>query len=156
MKRNLLFLIVISLLLTLSACSKESVTLPDISDYNSEAFIPATSDSTADSSDIDPSDGFSVKDRKYTYENTGVVLLNVKNNTKKNYTVTIHGTYLDENGDVIGRKRKPMRALPPVGKTTSCFGRSLCLISSPIKWNFRNIPANVLRQRWIFNGFRER
>ncbi len=104
MKRNLLFLIVISLLLTLSACSKESVPLPDISDYNSEAFIPATSDSTADSSDIDPSDGFSVKDRKYTYENTGVVLLNVKNNTKKNYTVTIHGTYLDENGDVIGEE----------------------------------------------------
>ncbi len=106
MKRSLLFVIVISILLTLclSSCSEETEPLPDISDYNSEAFIPATSDSTADSSDIDPSDGFSVKDRKYTYENTGVVLLNVKNNTKKNYTVTIHGTYLDENGDVIGEE----------------------------------------------------
>ncbi len=127
MKRNLLFTIVISLLLTLclSACSEESAPLPDISDYNSEAFIPIVPSSSEASEDLDESkdseesaqsaqppqtpisaDGFSMKERKYTYLDAGVVLLNVENKTQKNYNVTIHGTYLDENGAVIGEETK--------------------------------------------------
>ncbi len=102
MKRNLLFLIVISLLLTLCACSGETAPLSDISDYSAEASIPAASDT----SDIDPADGFSVKESKYTYLDTGVVLLNVENKTQKNYNVTIHGTYLDEDGNAIKEETK--------------------------------------------------
>ncbi len=127
MKQNLLFIIVISILLTLclSACSEETAPLPDISDYNSEAFIPITPSAPEASEDSNESegseesaqssqppqtpisaDGFSVKERKYTYLDTGVVLLNVENKTQKNYNLTIRGTYLDENGAVIGEETK--------------------------------------------------
>lgn len=45
--------------------------------------------------------GLIVKDKKYDYKDKNVVILNVKNQTDKNYSVTVKGTYLDKNGNVL-------------------------------------------------------
>lgn len=44
---------------------------------------------------------FIVKSKKYAFEGTNFVLLNVKNETAKNYSVTVTGTYLDKDGKVL-------------------------------------------------------
>ena len=44
---------------------------------------------------------FVVKDKKYTFEGNDLVIVNVENKTNKNYSVTITGTYLDKNGNVL-------------------------------------------------------
>ena len=44
---------------------------------------------------------FVVKDKKYTFEGNDLVIVNVENQTNKNYSVTITGTYLDKNGNVL-------------------------------------------------------
>ena len=50
----------------------------------------------------DPLSGeFVVKDKKYTFEGNDLVIVNVENKTNKNYSVTITGTYLDKDGNVL-------------------------------------------------------
>ena len=44
---------------------------------------------------------FVVKDKKYTFEGNDLVIVNVENQTNKIYSVTITGTYLDKNGNVL-------------------------------------------------------
>ena len=82
-----------------SGCSKEVLPLPEISDYDSEAVFPVGDESQ--STDAAPSGNFVVRDRKYTYEENDLALLYVENQTNQNYTLTINGAYLDENGEVL-------------------------------------------------------
>lgn len=89
-----------------------SYTMDDLDDYDNESlFIPPTETSDNASTDVnedtsDPgkteqADGFMIKDKKYSYEGTDLVILDVKNQTDKNYTLTINGSYLDKDGNVI-------------------------------------------------------
>ena len=95
-----------------SADINTSYTMDDLDDYDNESlFIPPTETSDNASTDVnedtsDPgkteqADGFMIKDKKYSYEGTDLVILDVKNQTDKNYTLTINGSYLDKDGNVI-------------------------------------------------------
>lgn len=106
MKRFLCLVTALLMLLLISGCSKETQSLPELSDYNSEAFFPVGDNSQATvsggtSENTTNSSGFVVRDKKYTYEGYDLVILNVENQTEQNYSITINGAYLDENGDVL-------------------------------------------------------
>lgn len=109
MKRFLsIFLFVALTAATLSACgedvgvSQEDPSFPSadpIESFDSESvYFP---DESADSEK-----SFSVKDIKYTYEGNDLVILEVKNTTDVNYSVTVTGQYLDENGAVLKTETK--------------------------------------------------
>ena len=125
MKRITALIIVLSLSL-LCACemnnnageNEESsgYTKDDLGSYDNESlFIPPaeTSGSTTPEASTDvnedisapdntePTGGFMIKDKKYSYEGTDLVILDVENQTDKNYTITINGSYLDKDGNVI-------------------------------------------------------
>lgn len=130
------FLLMAALLLaTLCGCSEEGNEAGALSDYDSEAFIPvgtpngdAASNGTVSgetASGGNPSSGqsnggeagtvsgegvqnggFVVKDKKYDYEGNNLMILNVENQTDKNYKVTIKGQYLDESGAVLKEESK--------------------------------------------------
>ena len=107
MKRITALIIVLSLSL-LCACeisnnageNEESsgYTKDDLENYDNESlFIPPTETSDNASTEVnedasDPdnteqADGFMIKDKKYSYEGTDLVILDVDNQTDKNYTI---------------------------------------------------------------------
>lgn len=78
----------------------------NVSVYEPEDESESTSGKAEDSSeeiqDEEPhANGFVVMDKKYTYKDTNVVIINVENQTDKNYAITITGTYLDKDGNVL-------------------------------------------------------
>lgn len=73
---------------------------------NESVFVPEGNTSTAVSAEnsqeeVSTSEGFLIKDKKYTFESTHVVIVSAKNQTKENYVLTINGTYYDANGNVL-------------------------------------------------------
>lgn len=106
MKRFLCLVTALLMLLLISGCSKETQPLADITDYNSETVFPVgdnnqSMENSGKSENMTNNSGFVVRDRKYTYEGYDVVILNVENQTEQNYSITINGAYLDENGAVL-------------------------------------------------------
>lgn len=86
-----------------TAVSEESSN-SEVSDITStESSKPDENSSTSDESQDEKPNvgGFLVMDKKYTYKDKNVVIVNVENQTNKNYTVTINGKYLDKNGNVL-------------------------------------------------------
>ena len=70
-----------------------------ISTYDNETVISIDSPTT---DEVSAENGnFIVKDKKYSFEGTDLILLNLKNETSKNYSVTVTGTYLDKDGKVL-------------------------------------------------------
>lgn len=121
-----LFLIVATALTSLAGCS-ENEENSDLNIYseasydNESRFVPeeeskegsdsesnvseeenSRSENSVSSENNTPLSGeFVVKDKKYTFEGNDLVIVNVENQTNKNYSVTITGTYLDKNGNVL-------------------------------------------------------
>ena len=50
--------------------------------------------------------GIVARERKYTYLETDLMILQVENSTDKAYAVTISGTFYDENGEELGTASK--------------------------------------------------
>lgn len=124
MKKTLALIIAALICLTaLCGCSgsSDNVGTPSAQlPYDEESyFIPGETskptespDESGEGSAVIPSDdskpseigqpgGFAVKLAKYAYEGNNVAILNVTNETEKNYSITVHGSYLDENGNVL-------------------------------------------------------
>ena len=73
---------------------------------NESVFLPEGNisyDASIDDSqeEVSTSEGFLIKDKKYTFESTHVVIVSAKNQTKENYVLTINGIYYDANGNVL-------------------------------------------------------
>ena len=115
MKKFLVMLLVFVTLLTmLAGCSDEGET-SDLNIYseasydNESRFVPEEeSKEGAESQSNVSGEGntslsgeFIVKDKKYTFEGNDLVIVSVENQTNKNYSVTITGTYLDKDGNVL-------------------------------------------------------
>lgn len=125
MKKYLLLFLVFAInLLILSGCKTDENNYSEISytditqvidEYDSESRIVIdtenndnSSENTGDYSEahgsenvsdiVNENGSFIVKDKKYTYKGKDLVILNVENQTSKNYTVTITGYYYDGNG----------------------------------------------------------
>ena len=97
MKKTLLILLTLFFVAAFAGCDKENNEFVIQSDYsissydNESIFLPNN----------EQSNGFSTNDKKYTYEDNNLVILQIENQTKENYSITINGRYLDENGNVL-------------------------------------------------------
>lgn len=71
-----------------------------IESYDNESvYVPELS--TDGDSSQSPSGNFVVKDKKYTYEGNDLVVLNIENKTEVNYVISVTGTCLDADGNVL-------------------------------------------------------
>ncbi|MBQ3002582.1 MAG: hypothetical protein IJD82_02505 [Clostridia bacterium] len=121
MKKFLTCIIILAAALTaLSGCAEKEDELNIYSEAsydNVSKFVPSTepdeetstehtesTENTSEESVVEnaPLSGeFVVKDKKYTFEGNDLVLVSVENQTNKNYSVTITGTYLDKDGKTL-------------------------------------------------------
>lgn len=106
MKKYLSVLLLISLLLV-SMVSCNNVETPqnnpsDTTATNSDS-TPVFTDSIKDYDMVDDSstEGFIIKAKKYKYEDNNVLLLNVKNTTKTNYSVSVSVDFCDSTGNTV-------------------------------------------------------
>lgn len=87
-----------------------------ISNFESQThFQPGTSGDESASGDTsrEPVSGeFVVSEKKYDYNGANLELLYVENQTNRHYNVTIHGTYLDENGETIEEETQTFEGFP--------------------------------------------
>ena len=106
MKKHLSILLLISLLLV-STVSCNNIETPqnnpsDTTATNSDS-TPVFTDPIKDYDTVDDlsTEGFVIKSKKYDYEDNNVVIMNVENQSKNNYTVTVDMTYYDDAGNEI-------------------------------------------------------
>lgn len=102
-------LILVIALAVFSGCAKEEQNpAGTISDFDSQTHLqPGTSgDESGEKS------GFVVSEKKYDYKSANLMLLNIENQTDKNYNVTIKGKYLNENGEIIKEEAQTFKAFP--------------------------------------------
>ena len=106
MKKAICLLVAASLCLAFLVSCRETETKHEISDYDSVSRITAeendVSGNRTDEVSQAPAEGeIVVKDKKYVFEGTDLVILEVDNKTNRDYSITINGTYLDENGKTL-------------------------------------------------------
>ena len=85
-----------------AGCKDDDTNLYTEASYDSVSeFVPdgVSREETENSNSL--TGEFVVKEKKYVYKGNDLVVLNVENNTNKNYVVTITGTYLDAKGKVL-------------------------------------------------------
>ena len=113
------FLIAATALTVFAGCSEEGESsdwnLYSEASYDNESkFVPDeeskednTSENTENSEQSNPLSGeFVVKDKKYSFEGNDLVIISVDNQTNKNYSVTITGTYLDKEGKTLKAEKQ--------------------------------------------------
>lgn len=61
----------------------------------------------------DSEGGIVVRERKYTYNETDLMLLQVENTTDRAYSVTVLGIFYDEAGEVLGAESKTFEDFAP-------------------------------------------
>lgn len=90
MKKLICILIAIIMCVSVLGCNEEPIEIIShddvITDYDNE---------------FTDSNGFLLKEKKYTFKGANVLIINAQNNTDKNYSVTVEGEYLDSNGNVL-------------------------------------------------------
>ena len=108
MKRGLTVVLLLAVVLTAFAGCSEEGESSDLNIYseasydNESKFVPSEESKGNESSDEEAFTGeFVVKDKKYTFEGNNLVIVSVENQTNKNYSVTVTGTYLDKDGNVL-------------------------------------------------------
>ena len=122
MKKAICLLIAASLCLVFLISCGETETKHEISDYDSVSRITAeendASGNRTDEVSQAPAEGeIVIKDKKYVFEGTDLVILEVDNKTNRDYSITINGTYLDENGKTVGE----LNALNTIGSIIGTF-----------------------------------
>ena len=100
MKKSLSVILLISLmLLTLIGCNNTDTPADDTT---APTFVDAIEE--YDKIDETSTEGFTVKAKKYDYEENNIVLLSVENHSKNNYTVTVDMAYYDAGGNEITKE----------------------------------------------------
>ena len=97
MKKFISVILMISfILLTLIGCNNTDTPADDTT---APTFVDVIKD--YDKIDDSSTEGFTVKAKKYDYEENNIVLLSVENQTESNYTVTVDMIYYDDGGNEI-------------------------------------------------------
>ena len=107
MKTKILCLFLsILFVLTLAACGDTPAdTTPSGSDSTPGSNIPA-SNYYRITGDTKMEQGFQLTGKKYTYKNKDCLLVDVENQTDKNYTVSLRVHYFDEEGNEIKSQKQ--------------------------------------------------
>ena len=107
MKRGLTVVLLLAVVLTAFAGCSEEGESSDLNIYseasydNESKFVPNEESKGGEVSEEALTGEFVVKDKKYTFEGNDLVIVSVENQTNKNYSVTVEGTYLDKDGNVL-------------------------------------------------------
>lgn len=78
---------------------------------NVSVYQPTDNESENQAEDVSsaPLTGeFTVKDKVYDFRGNNIAIVSVKNGTNKDYSVTIKGSFLDENGNVLKTETKTL------------------------------------------------
>ena len=97
-----ILLAVIFCTVILSSCNTNNGAEYSIESFDEESRISVGNESQDEKVNGD----FLVKEKKYTFEDNNLVILDVTNETDKNYSVTIKGTYFDESAKEIKSETK--------------------------------------------------
>ena len=102
-KKILAFVLIIPLTISLLVgCSGEQEKAGTISDFESRTHIGVSTPDESEDTSREPLTGdFVISEKKYDYNGANLELLYIENQTNRHYDITIHGTYLDENGETI-------------------------------------------------------
>ena len=107
-KKVLSVVLLLAVVLTAFAGCNEEGESSDLNIYseasydNESKFIPGEESKAGEVSDEEVLTGeFVVKDKKYTFEGNDLAIVSVENQTNKNYSVTVTGTYLDKDGNAL-------------------------------------------------------
>lgn len=115
MKKAIPILTVLLLCLTfLCGCSGAD---PSVTVENTIPSYDKTEEVTAVSGD----GSFLVKSKKYTYEDTDLVILTVKSQNDKTLSVTVNAFYIDDEGDEVGSDSRVFETLPKGYETHFIF-----------------------------------
>lgn len=140
MKKILVLFLAITMLLTVfTACGKKEPmeSAGEVSDLSEEKHFgisdilqngdtseEQSGDETSSEESLNPSESitsqnpgtfsgeFIVSEKKYTYKNENLMLLQVKNDTDTHYDLTINGKYLDADGNTIKEESQTYHAFP--------------------------------------------
>lgn len=113
------FMFIVAIIAVLFAACEKPADAGEISKYDSESHIAVSGNESGTSSGGDA--GFIVRDRKYDYEGNNLVVLNVENQTNKNYSITINGQYLDGNGNILKEESKTFEGVAAGWKNNFFF-----------------------------------
>lgn len=91
----------------LCGCNDDYYEMP--SDLSAAGDIISEFD-TSDNITIDGSQ-FEIKEKKYSYNEQDVIILNIKNGSSKNYNISIDGSYIDESGKTIKSETKTLNGI---------------------------------------------
>lgn len=106
MKKTLLFGLIVSILFVfLCGCEKESTDYV-ISEYDHESVIEINNSNSSNETETEINNTYIVQEKKFVYNGTELIILNVKNDTSQDHSVTITGVYLDENGKELKKETK--------------------------------------------------
>lgn len=103
MKKTLLYLLtLVCCIAMLDSCSEESSEYT-ISEFDNESKIVLGENpgDTESGTKTQVTGELTVKEKKYTFEGTDLMLLEITNETDKNCSVTVNGSYLDKDGNVL-------------------------------------------------------
>ena len=90
-------------------------------DYSGETSESASSEEPHESSDNESfgdvtseeephsAGGIVIKQKKYDYNGHHIIIMSVENQTKKDYTITINGSYFEANGTMIQQESKTFK-----------------------------------------------
>jgi hypothetical protein len=112
MKKFLTLILMFATALTaLSGCASDMDQTYSIPSYDTETRIPTSSSSIGNSdfesdTNIETEGIFSVKEKKYSFQGNDLIVLDITNETKINYSVSITGIYYDASGTVLKKETK--------------------------------------------------
>lgn len=107
MKRAIIILLLLALTLAFatSCADGNSKDKYEESNYdNVSVFLPTENESKNDLKDVSSpalTGEFTVKDKVYDFRGNNIAIVSVKNGTNKDYSVTIKGSFLDKDGNVL-------------------------------------------------------
>lgn len=100
---------ILFLVISMSGCTSLVDELPE--EYNAENIVPIDkydnetvfypNESGNDESGESQNERIALKDKKYTFEGKDLIIINAHNKTVNNYEITVTGSYLDKNGNVL-------------------------------------------------------
>ena len=108
MKKTIAILIAVLMLTAVFAGCKDDGNIYEESDYdNVSVYTPEPDTDTSETeSSVALTGEIVVKDKIYVYGKKKAVIVTVENNTNKNYSVTICGSFLDEGGKVVSTEEQ--------------------------------------------------
>ena len=103
MKKTIAILIAVLMLAAVFAGCKDDGNIYEESDYdNVSVYTPEVNESeTEGENSVSLTGEIVVKDKIYVYGEKKAVIVTVENNTNKNYSVTLYGSFLDGDGKVV-------------------------------------------------------